>query len=148
MTNGNGLRRTLKELQWSTLGPSRSDYEAYLREHRVLDEADTLEIRPDLSEPVYRDWQRRPQVACVFARRIAIQPGKFNVTTVVVPENPAEQMTRVIDATAEAVMAARGSSEALTVLLPQLVDSNLLVAFCKRLPTLEAAAERLRGISP
>lgn len=56
MANRNGLRRILKELQWSTGGPSRSDYEAYLREHRVLNERETLADRPDLSEPVYRDW--------------------------------------------------------------------------------------------
>lgn len=133
MANENGLRKLLKNLQWSTGGPSRSDYEAYLREHRVLDEQDTLANRPDLSESVYRDWQRRSQVACVFARRIATQPGKFDVKTVVVSENPAEEMTGSIDKTAVAVIAARGSSEALTILFPNLVDSTLLAAFCKRL---------------
>ena len=133
MANGNGLRRILKDLQWSTGGPSRSDYEAYLREHRVLDEHETIADRPDLSAPVYRDWQRRSQVACVFARRIATQPRKYNVETVVVQEAPAEEMTGVIDSTAKAVMAARGSHEALTILLPKLVDSMLLAVFCKRL---------------
>lgn len=133
MANRKGIRRILKGLQWSTGGPSRSDYEAFLREHNLLDERETLADRPDLSEPVYRDWQRRPQVACIFARRIATRPRKFNVATVVVAEDPAEQMTHAINTTAEAVMAARGSSEALTVLLPKLVVSPLLAAFCKRL---------------
>lgn len=133
MANGNGLRKILKDLQWSTGAPSRSDYEAFLREHQFLDEHQTLAGRVDLAEPIYRDWQRRPQVACVFARRIATQPRKFNVHTVVVQEDPADEMTRAIDRTAEAVVAARGSHEALTVLLPKLVDSRLLVAFCKRL---------------
>ena len=133
MANGNGIRRALKELQWSDGGPSRSDYQAYLREHRVLGERETLANRPDISESVYRDWQRRPQVACIFARRIAIQPRKFSIKTVVVQEDPADEMTGAIDKTAEAVISARGSSEALTVLLPKLVDSELLAVFCKRL---------------
>lgn len=133
MANGNGLRRILKDLQWSSGGPSRSDYEAYLREHSVLNENETLIERPDLAEPLYRDWQRRPQVACVFARRIATQPRKFNVACVVVSEDPSNEMTRVIDAAAGSVMKARGTNEALTILLPKLVDSSLLAAFCKRL---------------
>ncbi len=109
MANGNGLRRILKDLQWSTGGPSRSDYEAYLREHRVLDEHETIADRPDLSAPVYRDWQRRSQVACVFARRIATQPRKYNVETVVVQEAPAEEMTGAIDSTAGSARMSKGS---------------------------------------
>lgn len=133
MANGNGLRKILKELQWAAGGPSRSDYEIYLREHKIIGEEETLAERVDLAASVYRDWQRRPQVACVFARRIATQPGKFNIQTVVVPEEPTREMTHIIDSTASAVRAARGSSEALTILFPKLTNSAALVAFCKRL---------------
>ena len=133
MANGNGLRKILKELQWAAGGPSRSDYEIYLREHKILGEEETLAERVDLAASVYRDWQRRPQVACVFARRIATQPVKFNIQTVVVPEDPTKEMTHAIESTASAVRAARGSREAITILFPKLTTSAALVAFCKRL---------------
>ena len=77
--NGNGIRGTLKALQWSSGAPSRSDYELYLVEQGVLKDSERLSDRNDLSEAVYRDWERRSQIACVFARRIATQPRKFNV---------------------------------------------------------------------
>lgn len=131
--DGKRARRLLRSLQWATDGPTRSDYEAYLREHSVLAENETLTDRPELSDAIYRDWQRRPQVACVFARQIASRPGEYGVESVIVAEDPSAQMTGMIDATAEAVVSARGTHEGLTVLLPKLIDSNLLVAFCKRL---------------
>ena len=133
MANNSGLRQVLKDLQWADGGPSRSDYELYLREQRVLDEDETLADRVDLAEAIYRDWQRRVQVACVFARRIATQPRKFGVHTVVVKGDPVTEMTGAIDATAAAAKAARGTHEALTVLIPKLINSKVLVALCKRL---------------
>jgi len=133
MARSNGLRRILRELQWAAGGPSRSDYEVYLREHQILGEDETLSDRVDLAAPVYRDWQRRPQVACIFARRIATQPSRFNVHAVVVTEDPLQEMTGAIARTADAVQVARGSREALTVLLPKLTESTALVSFCKRL---------------
>lgn len=62
-----------------------------------------------------------------------MQPRKFGVETVVISKDPAEEMTSLIDAAGDAVIASRGLSEALTVLIPKLVDSVLLTAFCKRL---------------
>lgn len=134
MTNSvRQLRRLLKQLQWAKDGLGRSDYEAYLREHSVLGEDEDLADRPDLAEVIYRDWQARPQVACVFAQRIAKQPGRYGVATVTIADDPWREMTKAIDATADAVVGARGTHEGLTVLLPRLNEPKLLVAYCKRL---------------
>ena len=133
MARGNGIRGLLKELQWAEGGPSRSDYESYLREHEVLGEQETFFDKTDLSATIYRDWQRRSQVACVFARKIAVRPGKYDVQTKIIEQDPVKEMTQVVAATADAVNNACGNHEALTVLVPKLVDSKALVAFCKRL---------------
>lgn len=133
VVNKNGVRALLKKLQWESGGPSRSDYELYLREHGVLGEAETLSDYPALSVQVYRDWQRRPQVACMFARKIAVQPKRYGVETKVVTDDPAVAMTAVVNETAEAIDSVCGTQDAITVLVPKLTNSRLLVAFCKRL---------------
>jgi len=133
MTAKRQIRKLLRQLQWAQDGPGRSDYENYLKEHAVLAEDEELVDRPDLAPFIYRDWQSRPQVACLFARQIAGNPERYTVKTEVIARNPAREMTAAIDETAAAIAKANGKYEGLTVLLPRLNDQKVLVSYCKRL---------------
>ena len=112
--------------------PSRHDYVQQLRDHAlIIDEAGFV-ADDSLTEAVYLDWLRRPQVGCVFAQLLARPVHRTNVRTVVVRGasgrgDPIELATQTAGVVHESVN--EPSDEALTVLLPQILDVDLLTRF-------------------
>ena len=109
--------------------PTRQDYIRQLREHGLV--ADEAEFIADdrLTEAVYLDWLRRSQVGCVFAQLLARPHNRTGMRTVVVrgslgindPTELAIDIDRLVN---ESVNDA--SNEAVTVLLPQVVEIESL----------------------
>ena len=109
--------------------PRRQDYVQQLQEHGLI--ADEAEFINDdqLTEAVYRDWLARPQVGCVFAQLLARPTYRSTVRTMVArgssgigdPGEVASQIAGLVD---ESV--ADTSDEALSVLLPQILDIEAL----------------------
>ncbi|MCY4625447.1 MAG: hypothetical protein OXC99_10680 [Chloroflexi bacterium] len=82
-----------------------------------------------LTEAVYLDWLLRPQVGCVFAQLLARPIHRTGFMTVVARGSsgagkPIELATQIADLATEAVR--DPSTEALTVLLPQVLDDQSL----------------------
>ena len=109
--------------------PRRQDYVRQLQEHElIVDEAEFIS-NDRLTEAVYRDWLSRPQVGCVFAQLLSRPVYRTGIRTVVArgssgigdPSELAVQISRLVD---ESVNDA--SYEALSVLLPQILDAEPL----------------------
>ena len=109
--------------------PRRQDYIRQLQEHGlIIDEAGFV-ANDRLTEAVYLDWLRRPQVGCVFAQLLARPVYRTGVRTVVArgssgvgdPSELAIQIARLVDESVN-----DSSDEALSVLLPQILDVQAL----------------------
>lgn len=109
--------------------PRRQDYVRQLQKHGlIIDEAGFV-ADDRLTEAVYLDWLRRPQVGCVFAQLLARPVYRTGVRTVVArgssglgdPSELAIQIARLVDESVKDV-----SNEALSVLLPQILEVEAL----------------------
>lgn len=129
-----GLTDTLRQVRFAGLAPTRAEYESHLRAEGFIGSSENLLDRPDIALAIYRDWQRRDRVACVFARLIALNSERYDIAWEVLPtrvdpsnvESAASKVTSVVEP-------AKGQEEAVTVLLPGLEDPESLVSLCKAL---------------
>ena len=91
-----------------------------------------------LTEAVYLDWLNRPQVGCVFAQLLARPRNRIGMRTVVArgssgegdPSELAEQIAQLVTESAQ-----DSTSEALSVLMPQILDSEALTQLVWELGT-------------
>ena len=128
MSTCKGLR--LRDERGRTIKiPTRQDYIRQLREHGLI--GDDTEFASDdrLTEAVYLDWLRRPQVGCVFAQLLARPDNRMGVRTVVARGasgrgGPNELAVQIAQFVIESVDCA--STEALSVLLPQILEVDVL----------------------
>ena len=109
--------------------PRRQDYVRQLQEHElIVDEAEFIS-NDRLTEAVYRDWLSRPQVGCVFAQLLSRPVYRTGIRTVVArgssgigdPSELAVQISSLVDNSVN-----YDSDEALSVLLPQILDAEAL----------------------
>ncbi len=129
---GQDLSRNLRGVDLGDGTAVRIRYEQFLRSGAILRANETLADHPEIALDVYRDWQRRRPVACIFARLIASEPVAYDVAWEVVPDkgdqaNARKIATEVVKRVAPAV----GQEEAIAVLLPGIDDPEAFVAFCK-----------------
>ena len=109
--------------------PRRQDYVRQLQENGLISDESGFVADDHLIETVYLDWLLRPQVGCVFAQLLARPVYRTGMRTVVArgisglgdPGELAIQIARLVD---ESVNDA--STEALSVLLPQILDVEAL----------------------
>jgi len=148
-TRATGLQTTMNILRTTAKGltladergrpmrfPRRQDYVRNLLEHGLIEDEAEFVSDDHLTEAVYLDWLRRPQVGCVFAQLLARPHRRTPVRTVVVrgasgtgdPDETAVQVARLVDECAH-----DHSVEALTVLMPQILDAETLTRFVWRL---------------
>lgn len=109
--------------------PTREDYIRQLVEHGLIVDAAGFVDNDHLTEAVYLDWLRRRQVGCVFAQLLARPANRTRVRTVVVrgasgTGNPSELAIQIDRLVGESVNNA--SDEALSVLMPQILDAGKL----------------------
>lgn len=112
--------------------PLRRDYVRHLREHGFIDAEGDFVADDRLTEAVYLDWLRRSQVGCVFAQLLARPVHRTGVRTLTVRSPPglvapaelADQVARLVNESVE-----EPSTEALSVLLPQVRDDEALARF-------------------
>ena len=116
-----------------TMGfPMRRDYVRQLREHGLISDEAGFVADDRLTEAVYLDWLRRPQVGCIFAQLLARPVYRTGVRTVVARGSsglgePRELATQIASLVDESVKDA--PTEALSVLLPQVLDVEGLTRF-------------------
>ena len=118
--------------------PARRDYVIQLQKHGlVMNEA--AFINDDcLTEAVYLDWLRRPQVGCVFAQLLARPVNRTGMRTVVArgssgvgdPGELAMQIAQLVDDSVQ-----DPSCEALSVLMPQVLNDEILAQLVWELGT-------------
>lgn len=109
--------------------PTRQDYVGQLQKHGLIIDETEFVNDDSLTEAVYLDWLRRPQVGCVFAQLLARPAYRAGIKTVVVrgsegsraPNDTATEIVGHVDESAK-----DPSIEALTVLLPEVLDIELL----------------------
>ena len=109
--------------------PTRQDYIQHLKGHGLI--ADEVSFNSDdrLIEAVYRDWLSRPQVGCIFAQLLSRSAYRTGIKTVVArgsagckdPSELAVQISSMVDNSVN-----DATDEALSVLLPQILDVELL----------------------
>ena len=105
--------------------PARDDYIRQLVAHGLIVDAAGLVGSDHLTEAVYLDWLRRPQVGCIFAQLLARRGNRTGLRTVVargtsglgIPRELATQIDQLVEESVDDV-----SVEALSVLMPQVVD--------------------------
>ncbi len=112
--------------------PTRQDYVGQLQKYSLVTcEADF--VNDDcLTEAVYLDWLGRSQVGCIFAQLLARPSYRTEVKTVVARGSsgivdPKEMATQIASLVSESVD--DDSAEALSVLLPQVLDVEVLTRF-------------------
>ncbi len=116
-----------------TMGfPLRQDYIKQMQEHGLISDEAGFVADDRLTEAVYLDWLRRPQVGCVFAQLLARPVYRVGVRTVVARGSsglgePRELAIQIAHLVGESV--ADPSTEALSVLLPQVIDVERLTRF-------------------
>ncbi|MPZ50919.1 MAG: hypothetical protein GEU75_16735 [Dehalococcoidia bacterium] len=117
---------------------TRADYLTFLRAEGITEE--DLLRDPDLVKAVYLDWLRRGQVGCVFAQLLSRPANREHVRTLVLMGSAtdpaaARELAQQIDTAFKEAVAATGI-EALSLLLPQLTQSEGLVYLTKALEEL------------
>ena len=128
--------------------PNRNDYIRQLQQHRLIVDEGSFINDDRLTEAVYLDWLRRPQVGCIFAQLLARPANRVGMRTVVArgcsdndsPNELATQIDRLVD---ESV--SRAVDEAVTVLLPEVLTFEVLARLVwelSRLPTWHIEIER------
>ena len=122
--------RTLPDERGRTMGfPMRQDYVSQLQEHGLISDEAAFIADDRLTEAVYLDWLLRPQVGCVFAQLLARPAYRTGIRTVVARGssglgNPSELAVQIAHLVNESVE--DPSTEALSVLLPQILDVESL----------------------
>ena len=109
--------------------PRRQDYVRHLQGHGLVSDEAGFVADDSLTEAVYLDWLLRPQVGCVFAQLLARPVYRTGVRTVVArgpsslgdPSELAIQIARLVEESVN-----DPSTEALSVLLPQILDFEAL----------------------
>ena len=109
--------------------PMRQDYVRQLQEHGLVSDEAGFVADDRLTEEVYLDWLLRPQVGCVFAQLLARPVYRTGLRTVVArgpsglgdPSELAVQIAHLVNESAH-----DASTEALSVLLPQILDAEAL----------------------
>ena len=109
--------------------PRRQDYVRHLQGHGLVSDEAGFVADDSLTEAVYLDWLLRPQVGCVFAQLLARPVYRTGVRTVVARGSsglgdPRELAIQIAHLVEESVNDA--STEALSVLLPQILDPEAL----------------------
>ena len=121
---------TLPDERGRTMGfPMRQDYVSQLQEHGLISDEAAFIADDRLTEAVYLDWLLRPQVGCVFAQLLARPAYRTGIRTLVArgssglgdPNELAMQIARLVNKSVE-----DASTEALSVLLPQILDVESL----------------------
>lgn len=105
--------------------PRRQDYVGQLSQHGFISSEADFVASDRLTEAVYLDWLFRPQVGCVFAQLLARPVHRAGVRTVVARGrsgigDPSELAAQIAGLVTDAVE--DESTEALSVLLPQILD--------------------------
>lgn len=141
MSDLNRILRAVRPSGDTSYAPSRADYEEALRQAEILSASETIVDKrdqelSDLALEIFRDWQRRPQVACVFARLIAKNPSAYDVQWEVLtaraePETARQIATRVRKLTDDVIR----EKEAIAIVIPRLTSAAALASFCKSLGT-------------
>ena len=118
--------------------PARRDYVRQLQKHGLVMN-ETAFIDDDcLTQAVYLDWLRRPQVGCVFAQLLARPVNRTGMRTFVArglsglgdPGELAVQIAQLVDESAQ-----DPSIEALSVLMPQILNVEALAQLVWELGT-------------
>ena len=109
--------------------PTRQDYIQHLQSHGLIADEISFNSNDHLIEAVYRDWLSRPQVGCIFAQLLSRPAYRTGIKTVVVRgssdcKDPSELAVQIASLVDNSVIDA--SDEALSVLLPQILDFELL----------------------
>ena len=130
---------TLKDERGRTMSfPGRRDYLRQLQEYGLVADERGFIADDVLTEAVYLDWLRRAQVGCVFAQQLARPRNRSGMRTVVArgssgegdPSELAEQIAQLVTESAQ-----DPSCEALSVLMPQILDSEALAQLVWELGT-------------
>ena len=105
--------------------PRRQDYVQQLQEQGFIEDEAAFVADDRLTEAVYLDWLLRPQVGCVFAQLLARPTNRTGERTIVARSfssqgDPRELAIQISQFVNECV--ADPSTEALSVLLPQILD--------------------------
>ena len=116
--------------------PLRQDYIDRLKEHGLIKYGQDFVDDDRLTEAVYLDWLFRPQVGCIFAQLLAQPVYRTGVRTVVVRGRYGsgiheELAGNVAAAVKNSVL--DESTEALSVLLPQILEVESLSRFVWKL---------------
>ena len=111
--------------------PRRQDYINQMKSHGLINSEDDFIADDRLTEAVYLDWLFRPQVGCVFAQLLARPVNRTGVRTVIARGasgrgQPRELATQIAQLVGECVEDA--SAEALSVLMPQMIDHESLTS--------------------
>lgn len=111
--------------------PTRRDYIQQLKQHGLISGEAEFIADDILTQAVYLDWLLRPQVGCVFAQLLARPIHRTGIRTVVARGSsgegkPDELAIQIAHLVTEAVQ--DPSTEALTVLLPQVLDDESLAS--------------------
>ena len=128
------LSKILQRVDLGDGADVRIKYEQVLRSAAIIGEYETLADHPEIALDVYRDWQRRPPIACVFARLMALNPEPYDIAWEVVSGrvelgNASETARQIADLVKPAI----GQEEAIAVLIPGVETPEALVGVCKAL---------------
>lgn len=118
--------------------PTRDDYMVFLRDKGIT--ANQFADDSDLVQEVYLDWLRRGQVGCVFGQLFGRPAGRQSARTSVFSQSVNDASTaRALASEVDAVFrnaVAADDIEALTVLLPRIIQPEALVLLIKSLSEL------------
>ena len=109
--------------------PGRRDYVRQLQEFGLATDEAAFIASDCLTEAVYLDWLRRSQVGCIFAQLLARPGNRTKMRTVVARGSsrvgdPSELAVQIAELVDESVQ--DPSSEALSVLMPHVLNSEVL----------------------
>lgn len=128
------MRKILRKFQYEDDAIVRNLYEKHLRDAGVISIDEGLSDRPDIAVEVYRDWQRRPPVACVFARLISLKPTIYDVHWDILSSSiTADNAIDIAQKVAQIVEPVKGQEEAVVILFPCVETPESLVLLCKAL---------------
>ena len=123
--------------------PTRQDYIRQLQQHGLISNEAELIADHRLTEAVYLDWLRRPQIGCEFAQLLAHPDNRTRIRTVVTREssgssNSSDLAVQIDRLVVESVN--EDSAEALSVLLPEVLSDLALANLIWELSKLQAWA--------
>lgn len=118
--------------------PARHDYIMHLKSNGIIGTESEFIDHTCLVKAVYKDWQKRPQVGCVFAQQIAARPDQHEIDWAIFKDGESiSEVHDLADRIAEHAYGVRNQEEAAAILLPALTDPSVLTALCKALGQIE-----------